>query len=172
MDGCDALQDEAAEKRRHRDGLARPRLQHDPRDQDHGHPSTGCHDEGPIGGGLARKQKQNASERGQNDLHIKSDATLSIIWPNLIQTPKHRSNLKSSKSIHSASPRPVNCGPEHCCAMNQWRLYLPPRCVEDRATAVIFMLQARAAKKLNSQDGLFAIIGSGAACDLLCRLAS
>ena len=54
MDGCDALQDVAAEKRRHRDGPARSCLQYDPRHEDHRHPSPDCRDEGLIRDALAK----------------------------------------------------------------------------------------------------------------------
>ena len=49
MDGRHALQDEAVEKRRHRDGLACSRLQHDPRDEDCRYPHLGRSNEGLKG---------------------------------------------------------------------------------------------------------------------------
>lgn len=46
MDGSDPLQDEKAEKRRHRDGAAYACLQHDPRHKPHGHSSDDRGDQG------------------------------------------------------------------------------------------------------------------------------
>ena len=56
MDGGHALQDEAAEERRHRNGIARPRIQHDPRDEDYRYPGPGCRDEGLKSSGLAKNR--------------------------------------------------------------------------------------------------------------------